>query len=46
LDEARLRVTQEAFEAFLADVDQLSCNRTVPPSCLAVPARFRMLGFS
>lgn len=30
LDEARLRVTQEAFEAFLADVVQLSRNRTVP----------------
>lgn len=30
LDEARLRVTQEAFEAFLADVAQLARNRTVP----------------
>jgi hypothetical protein len=30
LDEARLRVTQDAFEAFLADVDQLSVNRAVP----------------
>ena len=30
LDEARLRVTQEAFEAFLRDVDQLSGGRSVP----------------
>jgi hypothetical protein len=30
LDEARLRVTQEAFEAFLRDVDQLSHGRSVP----------------
>jgi len=30
LDEARLRVTQEAFEAFLRDVDQLSGERSVP----------------
>jgi len=30
LDEARLRVTQEAFEAFLADVVQLSAGRTLP----------------
>lgn len=30
LDEARLRVTQEAFEAFLRDVDQLSRGRSVP----------------
>jgi hypothetical protein len=30
LDEARLRVTQEAFEAFLRDVDQLSRARSVP----------------
>jgi hypothetical protein len=30
LDEARLRVTQEAFEAFLRDVDQLSSGRSVP----------------
>jgi hypothetical protein len=29
LDEARLRVTQEAFEAFLRDVDQLS-RRSMP----------------
>lgn len=30
LDEARLRVTQEAFEAFLRDVDQVSRDRSVP----------------
>lgn len=30
LDEARLRVTQEAFEAFLKDVAMLSSERTVP----------------
>jgi hypothetical protein len=30
LDEARLRVTQEAFEAFLLDIDQLSRSRSVP----------------
>ena len=30
LDEARLRVTQEAFEAFLCDVDQISVGRSVP----------------
>ena len=30
LDEARLRVTQEAFEAFLCDVAQLSNQRRVP----------------
>jgi hypothetical protein len=30
LDEARLRVTQEAFEAFLADVAQISMGRTLP----------------
>ncbi|WP_162800691.1 hypothetical protein [Acidibrevibacterium fodinaquatile] len=30
LDEARLRVTQEAFEAFLRDVDQLSRGRSMP----------------
>ncbi len=30
LDEARLRVTQEAFEAFLADIAQLSQNRSIP----------------
>jgi hypothetical protein len=30
LDEARLRVTQEAFEAFLADVVELAKGRTVP----------------
>jgi hypothetical protein len=30
LDEARLRVTQEAFEAFLSDIAGLSKNRTVP----------------
>jgi hypothetical protein len=30
LDEARLRVTQEAFEAFLGDVVQLSAGRTLP----------------
>jgi hypothetical protein len=29
-DEARLRVTQEAFEAFLRDIDQLSNGRSVP----------------
>jgi hypothetical protein len=30
LDEARLRVTQEAFEAFLRDINQLSHGRSVP----------------
>lgn len=30
LDEARLRVTQEAFEAFLRDVDQFSREHSVP----------------
>ena len=30
LDEARLRVTQEGFEAFLANVATLSANRDVP----------------
>ena len=30
LDEARLRVTQEAFEAFLGDVAQLSQGRSIP----------------
>ena len=30
LDEARLRVTQEAFEAFLRDVARLSTGRTLP----------------
>ena len=30
LDEARLRVTQEAFEAFLRDVNQLSSASSVP----------------
>jgi hypothetical protein len=30
LDEARIRVTQEAFEAFLKDVAELSKDRTVP----------------
>ena len=30
LDEARLRVTQEAFEAFLGDVDELSRGRSIP----------------
>ncbi|MBF0626119.1 MAG: hypothetical protein HQL82_15090 [Magnetococcales bacterium] len=30
LDEARLRVTQEAYEAFLGDVADLSINRSVP----------------
>jgi hypothetical protein len=30
LDEARLRVTQEAFWTFLADVAELSAERTVP----------------
>ena len=30
LDEARLRVTQEAFEAFLGDVLELSAKRTLP----------------
>ena len=30
LDEARLRVTQEAFEAFLDDVRELSLARTLP----------------
>ena len=30
LDEARLRVTQEAFEAFLADILELSLNRNIP----------------
>ena len=30
LDEARLRVTQEAFEAFLSDIAGLSKGRTVP----------------
>lgn len=30
LDEARLRVTQEAFAAFLADIAQLSASRSVP----------------
>lgn len=30
LDEARLRVTQEAFQVFLRDVDQLSQGRSVP----------------
>jgi hypothetical protein len=30
LDEARLRVTQEAFEAFLRDIDQLSHGRSMP----------------
>lgn len=30
LDEAKLRVTQEAFEAFLCDVAQLSNKRSVP----------------
>ena len=30
LDEARLRVTQEAFEAFLSDVVDVSANRAAP----------------
>ena len=30
LDEARLRVTQEAFEAFLSDIRELSLNRNIP----------------
>ena len=30
LDEARLRVTQEAFEAFLGDVRELSIHRNLP----------------
>ncbi len=30
LDEARLRVTQEAFEAFLSDIAEISKNRNVP----------------
>lgn len=30
LDEARLRVTQEAFEAFLVDLAQITRNRNVP----------------
>ena len=30
LDEARLRVTQEAFEAFLSDVVEISAGRAVP----------------
>ena len=30
LDEARLRVTQEAFESFLGDVRELSVTRTLP----------------
>ena len=30
LDEARLKVTQEAFQAFLSDVAELSANRAVP----------------
>src|SRR5262249_47926160 len=30
LDEARLRVTQEAFQAFLSDVAELAAGRTVP----------------
>ena len=30
LDEARLRVTQEAFEAFLSDVAELATTRSIP----------------
>ncbi len=30
LDEARLRVTKEAFEAFLSDIAEISKNRNVP----------------
>jgi len=30
LDEARLRVTQEAFEAFLSDIAEISKDRTLP----------------
>lgn len=30
LDEARLKVTQEGFEAFLADIAYLCCNRSTP----------------